>query len=66
MITNMDDSDDNDGGDEDNHGRGDAENDHDNCTSGLSTRRVWVPERKASRRPEWLLLEENSQVLIVC
>lgn len=39
MITNVDDSDDNDGGDEDNHGRGDTENDHDNCTSGLSTRK---------------------------
>lgn len=39
MITSMDDSDGNDGGDEDSHGSGDAENDHDDCASGLNSRK---------------------------
>lgn len=39
MITSTDDSDDNDDGDEDSHDSGDAENEHDNCASGLSTRK---------------------------
>lgn len=44
MITSTDDSDDNDDGDEDSHDSGDAENEHDDCASGLSTR-VRVPAR---------------------
>lgn len=36
MITSMDDSD---GGDENSYGSSDAENDHDDCASGFSTRK---------------------------
>lgn len=39
MITSMDGSDDNDGNDEDSHGSGGTENDHDDCASNLSTRK---------------------------
>lgn len=56
MIVNMDDSDDNDGGDEDSHGSGDAENDHDNCASGPKHKEEFGYLEEASRRAGWLLL----------